>query len=326
MKNHVPRSPAATTKHDGQLHDGGKPSHVREASLPTSPNRPTRSATTTVGSSSGPRGDVAQPKTRTVVAQFSVVAASDETRLRLFALKNMMHRILNAATSAWHLVDTDRQSAEHDSGDEDLGRSSVTAAVKALLEREREYWAAQAAKLAASEAKLRINLGRVRARGNEVDVAEAEKEHTAIVLQLERAECKASLIVPSAISDAVVLATMKSYAVYKKKAFFGTRVIPCAREGQPIRWRDGSWELRRTEKNGVYDLIVPVHSENGRLVQATLRVIPDGPGMYVWGKRMTDDDEVARGGEARKAVNELKKKYKPDFDRLKKDFKSARQG
>lgn len=323
---HVPRRLVATEQHDGQLQKPRK--GVREAIRKTSPNRPVHPAADYHGSGE-PRGDEGEEsKERIVTVQFSVVEIPQEVRPKLDALRNIMHRIMNVAISAWYFVDADKKRLNRNPDEEALGRSSVTDAVKKQLDNEREYWLKEVPKLVSAERRANTKVGQARKSGNESLIAEAEKEHLAISRQRERAECKAAIGIPSAIYDSVVYAMSGKYGEYKKDAFRGERSMATFREGQPVRWRDGSWDISRTaEKKGVYDVVLPIDAPAGeRLTYATLKVIPDGPGMYGWAKRMTDAEELARGVELRTQINTLVKENKPATDRLRAEIVKAIKG
>jgi transposase len=189
----------------------------------------------------------------------------------------------------------------------------VTAAVKAQMQREKDYWVTQIPKLEVAEEKLRMQLGRARARGA-AGVEKLEEGHEAARRQLARAECFAEINVPSAIYDPIVYFTSGKYAEYRKDAFRGERSNPTFREGQPVRWRDKSWEIARDpERKGSYEVTLPVHTSDSKVERASFKLVPDGPSMYGWAKRMTDPDELAAGSakqcDARFVYSEKKKQW-----------------
>ena len=248
-------------------------------------------------------------KERIVVVQFSVVDASPDARQKLFALRNIMHRVLNAAISEWHRAE--RRPSTKDGDKETRDRGQVTEAVKQLLSRESAYWEKRVIDLTESEVSLRRRLEY--AKGMKKEVGDLARQHEAIVKQLGAAACRASISVPSAISDSAVRFTQGKYDEYQKTAFRGERASPTFRDGQPIRWRDGAWTIAPGEKSGSYAITVPVHKNGSRLEHAVLRVIPDGPSMYGWAKKMVDDEAVASGAvkrcDARLVYSERKKQW-----------------
>lgn len=118
---------------------------------------------------------------------------------------------------------------------------------------------------------------------------------------------------PSAVYDAAVRWTASRHAIYAKDAFRGERTLDTYRSGQPIRWRDGEWELWESDRRGVYELTLPTHSDGKRVERARVRVVPDGPSMHACAKRMIDSGAVARGDvklcDARAVYSEKKKTW-----------------
>jgi transposase len=124
------------------------------------------------------------------------------------------------------------------------------------------------------------------------------------------------------IYDPIVRATKSKYDEYLKDAFRGARSSPTFREGQPIRWRDGGWELKRSDKKGAYELTLPIsvsqaEGKNGKpksvVDRTVLVIIPDGPSMFGWMKRLTDESELADGSvkqcDARVVYSDRKKQW-----------------
>lgn len=109
-----------------------------------------------------------------VVAHFSIVHMQDLDRERLHAMRDLMHRVLNTALSEWHRAD--KVPSKTNPEKKTLDRGPVTEAVKALLERERAYWAAQLSGAQATVEKVRHALGRakVKARPSEIERLEGE--------------------------------------------------------------------------------------------------------------------------------------------------------
>lgn len=212
----------------------------------------------------------------------------------LHALRNVQHRMLNAAMRAWWESD----------GKE---RATATAAVLGVLEAERAYWTGQVPKIETGIENLRAKGGKVEMRGGTALPGQVGEDMTALQRQLRRAQVCAALRPPSSIYDACVYFTSSKYREYKKHAFRGDKSMATFREGQPVRVRDGAWTLAATEKGGVYDLAVPVQSDGRRVERALLKVIPDGGAMHGWAKKLVAGE--ARPCDARLVYAEGKKKW-----------------
>lgn len=231
--------------------------------------------------------DADQEGERIVVVQCEVVWCSHWEHLH--ALRNIQHRMLNAAMRAWW---------ETDGKD----RSVATAAVKDVVANERSYWAEQIPKIETGIEKLRAR----RVRTDE-ERAKRDEEMTANQRKLKRAELSAGLQPPSAIYDACVYFTSSKWREYKKLAFRGEASMATFRHGQPVRVRDGSWKVERSDRGGVYDMTMPVASDGRKVEHATLRLVPDGGSSHRWMKLLTDGD--ARPCDARIVYAERKGKW-----------------
>lgn len=230
---------------------------------------------------------------QTVVAHFSIVQAQDLDRERLFALRDVMHRVLNIALAEWHRAD--KVPSKKNLEKETLDRGPVTAAVKALLDRERAYWSEQLPKAQAGVEKARYALGRAKIKGRPSEIERLDGDLTRALRSCERARVRSELKVPSAIYDAAVYWTRSRLTVYRKAEFRGERQLDTYRAGQPIRWRDGAWTLAAAERRGTYDLKLPVHKDGSRVENITAIVVPDGPSMHAHAKRMIDSGAIERG-------------------------------
>jgi transposase len=231
---------------------------------------------------------------RIVVIQASIVEATPSERMQLSALRNVMHRALNAALSEWHRAE--KRPSTRNPDKEVLDRGAPLDAIKTVFANEKAYWRDEIPKLEAAVEVLRPKLGRAKAKNDSKLETELQSQLDATHRSIERAQVRAGLEVPSAIYDSIVVFTKKKYDEYKKEAFRGSRSNPTFRENQPIRWRDGCWKVERTEKKGVYKLRIPLQSlEKRKIEYATVTIIPDGPSMYNWLRRLTDEDELSAG-------------------------------
>jgi hypothetical protein len=241
-----------------------------------------------------PASDVVTTATKvdTVVAQFSVLFDGEQEKFdRLWAMRDCMHRVLNTAISEWHRAEKVPSKSNPDK--ETLDRGSVTESVKALLQRERDYWAAQLPKAQA-----------------EVEKARAKKDEDGLTVAQRKCDSvriKAETRMPSSVYDSAVRYTQGRYALYKKDAFRGDRSSDTYRSGAPIRWRDGCWEFVPSEKKGRYALTLELHKEGSRIERGTFEVIPDGPSMYGYAKQMADG--TAKLCDARLIYVEKKKQW-----------------
>lgn len=222
------------------------------------------------------------PKERIVVVQFEMVWCSQEHRDMLHALRNVQHRMLNASIRAWW-------------ESEGKDRAAATKAVMDVLENERTYWGEQIP-------KIELGIEKLRAKTKKDD-----PQLIALQRKLQRASVCAEMKPPSAIYDACVYFTSGKYREYRKHAFRGDKSMASFREGQPIRVRDGGWTLEKTDKGGVYDLIVPLKTDGRKLERALIKVIPDGGSMHGWAKMLTGGN--ARPCDARMVYSENKGKW-----------------
>lgn len=223
------------------------------------------------------------------MVQLEVVACPREARDVLFALRNVQHRMLNAALRAWW---------ESDGKD----RSSATEAVRTVLENERRYWAEQLPKIDTGIEKLRAKKPR-----DEGKIPEWEKSMDAEHHRRRRAEMCSRLAPPSAIYDSCVYYTSSKWREYRKHAFRGDKSMATFRHGQPIRVRDGAWELTKADRSGSYDLSIPVQSDGRKVERITMRVVPDGGSMHGWAKKLVEGS--ARPCDVRIVYVERKEKW-----------------
>lgn len=248
---------------------------------------------------------------RVVVVQMSVVGATDEARDQLFALRDLMHRVLNAALSEWHR--SEKVASKKNPDKLTLDRAPVTEAVQAILERERAYWNERLPKDQATVQRIRVSLGRATTKGRAVEIERIQGELDAALRACARTRTRCDLRMPSSIYDAAVRWTQSRHGEYLKAAFRGERTLDTYRAGQPIRWRDGAWDLKTGERRGSYDLALPVHSDGKKVERVTLRVIPDGPSMHAHVKRLIDSGAIERGEvklcDARLVYSEKKKQW-----------------
>jgi len=273
----------------------------------TTPRQPTPKPGQPAGG--GATGDVEETTRDTVVVQFSILYDGNQEKFdRLWAMRDCMHRVLNTAISEWHRAD--KVASARNPEKETLARGPVTDAVKALLEREREYWAKQVPKAETEVAKLRVDLGRAKSK-------ERLEEALTLSTRLEFAQkrcaslrIKATNQMPSSVYDSVVRWTASRYAIYKKDAFRGDRSNDTYRAGQPIRWRDGSWALvREVDAKGRYNLTLELHSDGKHVERAGFTVIPDGPSMHGFAKRMVAGGDTVKLCDARVVYSERKKQW-----------------
>lgn len=226
---------------------------------------------------------------QTSVVQFSLLFDGDEEKFsHLWSMRDCMHRMLNAAISEWHRAD---KVASRTSGKETLERGPVTDAVKAVLAGERDYWTKQLG--------IRLaNVEKLRAKGEDL---------TAAMREVTRVRVKAEIQVPSSVYDSVVRFTQARLAIYRKEAFRGDRSLDSFRSGQPIRWRDGSWEFSEGERRGQYNLELELTSNGKRVSRGTFVVLPDGPSMHGFAKKMVSGE--VKLCDARVVYSEKKKQW-----------------
>jgi len=242
----------------------------------------------------------------TVVVQFSIAYDGDQEKFdRLWAMRDCMHRVLNTAMSEWHRAD--KVASKRNPEKETLERGPVTDAVKALLERERDYWSKQVPKAEAEVEKIRVNMGRAKARERTEEAEKLDVQLTFAQKRCASTRIKATNMVPSSVYDAAVRYTASRYALYKKAAFRGDRSNDTYRAGQPIRWRDGSWAMTREGKRGRYNLTLELHSDGKHVQREGFTVIPDGPSMHAFAKRMVEG--TAKLCDARVVYSERKKQW-----------------
>jgi hypothetical protein len=311
VKNDISSDPLATRG------DCTKPiMGVPKASLRTSPTKHKKTTTTPAEKSAGTSGEGATGDVvredrdeRIVVVQFSVVGMESETRDKLFAMRNVMHRMLNAAISEWHRADK-RPSKTHPTRTV-LDRGPVVEAVKNILDKERAYWQAETERLPTIVAKFQNEYDREVIPNIKEEI---EKKLLAEKWNLRTALCRAAITIPSSVYDQIINNTEKAFKLYKDSSFRGERSLPTFRFGQPVGWRDGRWELKGDAlKKGVYDLRVPIDMIGRTTEYGTLRLIPDGPSMFKWAKQMTDEDLLQDGmvklADARLVYSESKKQW-----------------
>jgi transposase len=242
----------------------------------------------------------------TVVVQFSILYDGDQEKFdRLWAMRDCMHRVLNTAISEWHRADKVASKTNPDK--ETLARGPVTDAVKALLERERDYWAKQVPKAEAEVEKLRVNLGRATAKELADEVASLEKRLEFAQKRCASLRIKATNSMPSSVYDSAVRYTAARYAIYKKDAFRGDRSNDTYRAGQPIRWRDGSWSIEAGDRKGRYNLTLELHSDGRSVTRDGFTVLPDGGSMHAYAKKMLSGE--AKLCDARVVYSERKKQW-----------------
>ena len=258
----------------------------------------------------GPSVD--EPVFRTTVVQFSLLFDGDEEKFaHLWAMRDSMHRQLNTAFSEWRRADKVQSKTNPDK--ETLDRGGVTAAVKALLVREKEYWAAQLPARLARVEKLRVDLGRAKSKGTAERLAELEKEMLGAQREVVKVRVRAEIGVPSSVYDSVVRFTQSRLAIYRKEEFRGTRAADSFTAGQPVRWRDGSWRFAQGDKRGTYTLGLELSTDGKKVQRGTFKVIPDGPAMHGYAKMMVDEEALAGGDvklcDARVVYSEKKKQW-----------------
>jgi hypothetical protein len=263
---------------------------------------------------SAPGGDGASSDIQTSVVQFSLLFDGDTEKFaHLWAMRDVMHRVLNTAISEWHRADkvASRNTKEDGTAKETLDRGAVTAAVKALLDREKSYWAEQLPRKTAVVEKARVALGCAKTKG--MGLAEAERALEGALNDVARVRVKAEIGVPSSVYDSAVRYTQARLAIYRKEAFRGLRSLDSYRAGQPIRWRDGSWTLEEGERRGQYVLGLQISSDGKRVERGAFTVIPDGPSMHGFAKKMVGVEAIARGDvklcDARVVYSEKKKQW-----------------
>jgi len=243
----------------------------------------------------------------TVVVQFSVIYDGDQEKFdRLWAMRDCMHRVLNTAISEWHRAD--KVASKTNPEKETLARGPVTDAVKALLERERDYWSKQVPKAEAEVEKIRVDLGRARSKERTEEAVTLSKRLTFAQKRCASLRIKATNSMPSSVYDSAVRYTASRYAIYKKEAFRGDRSNDTYRAGQPIRWRDGSWIFDRGDAKGRYNLTLELDTDGKKVTRSGFTVIPDGPSMHAYAKRMLGEKDV-KLCDARVVYSERKKQW-----------------
>ena len=242
----------------------------------------------------------------TVVVQFSLLYDGDQEKFDwLWAMRDCMHRVLNTAISEWHRAD--KVASKTNPEKETLARGPVTDAVKALLERERDYWSKQVPKAEAEVEKLRVLVGGAKAKGRDEEVLTLGKRLEFAQKRCASLRIKASNCMPSSVYDSAVRYTAARYAIYKKDAFRGDRSNDTYRAGQPIRWRDGSWTIEPHERKGRYNLTLELHSDGRSVTRDGFLIIPDGPSMHAYAKKMATGE--AKLCDARVVYSERKKQW-----------------
>jgi transposase len=230
-----------------------------------------------------------------VVVQFSILYddAQRDAFDRLWAMRDIQHRLLNAAISEWHRAEM--RASTRNADKQVLDRGPVTDVVKIQMQREREYWTKQLDRLRADVEKARVDLGRAKTKSR--DVEQSENNLNRALHDCRRAEIRSTFHAPSSVYDSVVRFTKERYAIYKKSAFRGDRSLDSYRHGQPIRWRDGAWTLRASNGRGHYQLDIDIEAPGEgkrRVDRATLELVPDGPSMHGYAKKMIDAGAIAR--------------------------------
>lgn len=226
------------------------------------------------------------------VVQFSILFDGDQEKFEyLWALRDTMHRALNAAISEWHRAD--KVPSKRNANKLTAERGPVTEAVKTIYAHERDYWGKLLPKKQAEVAKLQVHLGNAKAHTSQDEdphVVKLAKDLENAQRDCLRARVRSELCPPSAIADGIVRFTQSRHKVYLKAAWLGGRSLDTFRQGQPIRWRDQSWRIE-ADKNakGSYRLTLPVHSEGRNKIRTeSFRIVPDGPSMFGYARRMAE--------------------------------------
>lgn len=270
---------------------------------------------TSITSGSGTSGrEVEDDRERlTTVVQFSLLYDGNEEKFaHLWAMRDVMHRVLNTAISEWHRAD--KVQSKKNPEKETLDRGPVTEKVKDLLFRERSYWDKQIPVRLAVVDKFRVALGTAKSKGKpDKEIEEAEKALKRAQNDVLRTRVKAAIRMPSSVYDSAVRWTQARFGLYAKDAFRGARSLDSFRAGQPIRWRDGSWGFAQGERRGTYRLELELSSDGKRIERGSFVALPDGPSMYAFAKKMVDADALARKDvklcDARVVYSEKKKQW-----------------
>lgn len=245
-------------------------------------------------------------ETQPTVVQFSILFDGDEEKFaHLWAMRDSMHRQLNVAFSEWRRAD--KVPSKRNPEKSTFDRGPVTDAVKALLVREKEYWAKQLPAKEALVAKLRVDLGQAKAKELAEDVQKLEEKLRGAQREAGKVRVRSEIGVPSSVYDSVVRFTQSRLAVYKKEEFRGSRAADSFTAGQPIHWRDGSWAFSDGVKRGNYRLELELSSDGKKIRRGTFNVIPDGPSMYGYAKMMVSGD--VKLCDARVVYSEKKKQW-----------------
>ena len=248
----------------------------------------------------------ADQETRPTVVQFSLLFDGDEEKFaHLWAMRDSMHRQLNAAYDEWRRAD--KVPSKRNPEKETFDRGPVTAAVKAILRGEQEYWAKQLPIKEARVVKLQVDLGQARAKDCIEDIERFGEELAGAQREVVKARVRSEIGVPSSVYDSVVQFTKARHAIYKKEAFRGSRSADSFTAGQPIRWRDGSWALSEGDKRGSYRLELELSSDGKKIRHGIFNVIPDGPSMYGFAKMMVSGN--VKLCDARVVYSEKKKQW-----------------
>jgi transposase len=263
------------------------------------------------GSGEGGSGEK-DHESRTTVVQFSLLFDGDEEKFaHLWAMRDSQHRMLNIAFSEWRRAEKVPSKSNPDK--ETLDRGAVTGAVKALLLRNKEYWAKQLPTRQAKLEKLRVDLGRAKSKNRQEDIERLEKEFVAAQREVASVRVKTEIGIPSSVYDSVVRFTQSRLVVYKKEEFRGSRAADSFTSGQPIRWRDGSWDFVEGDKRGQYKLELELSTDGKKVRRGVFNVLPDGPSMHGFAKKMIDSEAADRGDiklcDARVVYSEKKKQW-----------------
>lgn len=222
---------------------------------------------------------------------------------RLWTLRSWMHWLMNSAADAWRYAEKRASTRNPDKLVKDRG--VVTTAVKDACESQRAYALSELEKALSGIEKLRVKLGSAKKRGKESEILKVEKDLANEILRSARLRDASELMIPSGMRDLIVVRSEDAYKKWSKER--GKMAYPSFRYGQPIRWRDGDWTIKKAEGRGLYRLIVPVGGEKSKIERFELTIVPDSGSAHGFAKMMVDGD--AKLCDAKLVYSEKKRQW-----------------